>query len=596
MKQLILFLILLTASLVIGQTYESIEIDGKYGVINEQGDLVIPANYDEIGSFGNGLFPAKKDSFWGFISVNNEIVVPFENEMVSYFLEGIAFTQKDSVYVLIDSTGRRINELDYSYVAFPFELPYIFVEQNRKQGIVNLQGENVIDCKYDNLRNIGEQLWCYQIDQKFGLVNRVGKEITPPHYLSIDDFRCGLASVIKKTDNTYSFFAINNKGEETISASGNYFDLNNGFKYIITSYDENLQHYTFEVLNESNEFVFSRNCNRIYPFVEGRAIIEHVIRKEFIDTLFEAEVVTEIISQLEIVDTSGNVILSNSLGFIATEFAFSEGLLCVRNEEFKYGFVDLNGKLVIPFEYDWAINFRNGIASVMKKTDVGETKWYYINKDNQRLFDKEFDYILPFSEGYASVFTNKGGILIDTTGRQVIRTKFDEIQGFSDGLCAVRKGDLWGFINTKGKVVIKPEYGYINLHFNNGYAIVYEKEFRIPDYHNKNHTFLIDTKGKVLSSKYSSIKATKNPKLLEVTKAYRTENGLVRNLIGVINTDGVEIIEPVYEEIRLMSDGCFCVLDETQESYIKIDKNGNKLERYNNSNERKFVILLHDDE
>ncbi|MFT4205430.1 MAG: WG repeat-containing protein [Chitinophagaceae bacterium] len=43
---------------------------------------------------------------------------------------------------------------------------------------------------------------------------------------------------------------------------------------------------------------------------------------------------------------------------------FSEGRAAVSDRDSKYGFIDESGKLVIPFRYDYADGFRDGVASV----------------------------------------------------------------------------------------------------------------------------------------------------------------------------------------------------------------------------------------
>lgn len=45
---------------------------------------------------------------------------------------------------------------------------------------------------------------------------------------------------------------------------------------------------------------------------------------------------------------------------------FSEGLACVKKDD-KWGFIDTSGTLVIPCEYDAAGDFSEGLASVKKE-------------------------------------------------------------------------------------------------------------------------------------------------------------------------------------------------------------------------------------
>ena len=49
---------------------------------------------------------------------------------------------------------------------------------------------------------------------------------------------------------------------------------------------------------------------------------------------------------------------------------FNEGLSAVENEG-KYGYIDINNKLVIPYEYDSTISFTEGLAAVEKNEKFG---------------------------------------------------------------------------------------------------------------------------------------------------------------------------------------------------------------------------------
>lgn len=57
-------------------------MDGKWGVINQTGAVVIEPSYKDSGpSFSSGLLAVKnKENLWGFINKENTPVVPFSYE------------------------------------------------------------------------------------------------------------------------------------------------------------------------------------------------------------------------------------------------------------------------------------------------------------------------------------------------------------------------------------------------------------------------------------------------------------------------------------------------------------------------------------
>ena len=80
------------------------------------------------------------------------------------------------------------------------------------------------------------------------------------------------------------------------------------------------------------------------------------------------------------VDADGKVVIPLKFDHAAD---FKEGLSHAKKGG-KKGYIDTQGKTVIPFEYDFANDFENGIAKVNK----GE-EWFYIDKTGQRVKEIE---------------------------------------------------------------------------------------------------------------------------------------------------------------------------------------------------------------
>ena len=57
--------------------------DGKYGFINNLGEVVVPIQYDEIEEFGKKNITwalVKKDGFYGYIDSYGQEIIPTEFE------------------------------------------------------------------------------------------------------------------------------------------------------------------------------------------------------------------------------------------------------------------------------------------------------------------------------------------------------------------------------------------------------------------------------------------------------------------------------------------------------------------------------------
>jgi hypothetical protein len=137
----------------------------------------------------------------------------------------------------------------------------------------------------------------------------------------------------------------------------------------------------------------------------------------------------------------------------------------------KWGYIDKTGRLIIPFKFDSAGYFSEGLAAVGIGDETG-----YIDKTGKFVIPPQAYLGYPFSERLAIVvlgpFESKGGRLlykygyIDRSGNMVIQPREAEslkwlsysykALAFSEGLAAVEQKDKSGFMDKAGQQVIPP--------------------------------------------------------------------------------------------------------------------------------------------
>lgn len=129
------------------------------------------------------------------------------------------------------------------------------------------------------------------------------------------------------------------------------------------------------------------------------------------------------------------------------------GWFRVLNTKNKWGFVDNDSIVKIPFEYDFLNPFENGLAYAKNKG-----KEFFININNLRLAG-DYEAVRIFSEGLAAIKKNNKWGFIDKNGKLVIPLKYDDVDYFRpNGLCAVTIKGKSGFIDKFGKETIKIVY------------------------------------------------------------------------------------------------------------------------------------------
>lgn len=252
----------------------------------------------------------------------------------------------------------------------------------------------------------------------------------------------------------------------------------------------------------------------------------------------------------------------------------------------KYGFIDGNGQVVIPTQYDDANVFRNGLARVK----MGD-KYGFINTKGEFVVSPIYEDAANFSEGMAAVSMDDEHYgYVDLKGNMVITPIYDYAFQFSDGVALVRMGNNYMYIDKKGKVVITPmgggdwdynnfKKGLARVGVNDKYGFV-DKNFKFvvnPMYDNA-HDFcedmaavemndrwgFIDTKGKlVILTQYEWV-----GDFHEGLAAFK-----VGDKYGFLDKKGNIVVTPQYEEVGLFRGGIAPV--QTGEKIGFIDKSGN---------------------
>jgi len=125
-----------------------------------------------------------------------------------------------------------------------------------------------------------------------------------------------------------------------------------------------------------------------------------------------------------------------------------------QNKKGKYGFVDKDSIVKIPFVYDFINPFDENLLAYTKN----EGKEFYINKEGKVIIPPEYGKLNLFSEGLLSVKKNGKYGFLDKSGKLVIPFSYDGTGFFSQGLCVVSKGGKYGLINKVGEIVIPIVY------------------------------------------------------------------------------------------------------------------------------------------
>ena len=259
--------------------------------------------------------------------------------------------------------------------------------------------------------------------------------------------------------------------------------------------------------------------------------------------------------------------------------AVAQELYPMRNFN-KWGYINSEGRWIIPPKYEMALNFSDGLALV-KDTYKGGEVWDVINEKGQKVIQSEYygygiflkiyDYRISFqpnqqfTEGLIPVAIEimdphyKGEAVsgfLNKEGELEVYGYYDKVYNFHNGYAAAVKDGKFGFIDKTGDWVISPTYVMAGS-FSNGLAPALDEKSRKWGYINKEGAW-------VVKPQFSKAKDFSDG-LAAVWKDFKW---------GYINVYGEYIVPLQYRIAESFSDGYAYVGKDN--TYYFIDKNGQK--------------------
>ncbi|MBE5822301.1 MAG: DUF3298 domain-containing protein [Clostridiales bacterium] len=394
------------------------------------------------------------------INDGGENVLIFEDSYGEYFImdkEGNNITKTGDQGVIhrgynyISSFSEEVARVEYGG-------KYNFIKNTGEPIIpsITTSGDSYVDGIYDDARDFKQEVAAVKKDNKWGYIDKEGNEVIPFIYDYATSFNGKLAVV----RNEGKYGVINKVGKEIVPLT--YDEVLYGDDYYMN-------------LDNDKSFIIVKKDNKIGIINETGKIVVPCIYDEFSYADYEGIVYDE---------------------YEEREYLFFEGMAKVIKNG-KYGYINRNGKEVIPCIYDYAYTFSEGFARVCK-----DDKWVYIDKEGNEIIFDDYEYIYDFNNGMARFMKDDKFGFINAKGENIISINnlYDEVSDFNEGLAAVKKDNKWGYIDENGNEVISFIYdsaytfsegmakvikdgkcGYINRNGNEVVSCIYDKIERIND-------------------------------------------------------------------------------------------------------------------
>lgn len=431
--------------MVITTKYFSVLKDGKYGVIDGNGKVIIKPTYDEMIIIPNNTKPVfictyNVDYTSGeyktkVLNENNkeimnnyENIFPIENSSNNqvWYEDNVLKFEKDGKFGLVNLSGKEILPAEYNNIyALSGVSKNIVVEKDNLKGIVNSHlGKLVIECNYNDIttlsKDISDNGYIVNKDGKFGVFSGTGKEILGCNYQEIrnvtgnDMYVVKDESGLKIIDNSLNI--VKDSGFDDVS------EINGEFITIVL---------------DGKKGVINKEGVELIP-------VQYEDLKFACDNYFIAKNPEN--EKYGILKVDNTVALDYSYQSIS--FINKANLFTAENVNYKTDVISRQLEVKLK---DVIISELNIDDAYMRIREDGKYKYYNFNfeeKKNTEILPNRTLFLVNKNGKYG--YVNKNGDLI-------VNYIYDDAKEQNEfGFCAVKQNGKWGVLNKNGSVALKP--------------------------------------------------------------------------------------------------------------------------------------------
>ena len=412
--------------------------DGKYGIINKNGDIVINPEYINI------IIPNPQKAVFVCYDENNDTKVLNQNN-----------EQIFSEYAQIEPIRLKNIASDLMY-----EKNLLTYKRDEKLGLINLEGEVIAEPIYETIEGLpykeGELL--VQLEGKYGVINNKGNDLVEPKYdqITVDNYTT--------TEDGYkrAGYIVSNTTE-------------NGYRYGYVDVDGNVllePEYTevSRIINvEDNDNIYLIVAqNGQYGMVKNQ---EQIIGNEYQSISYNSE--------------------SNTLTLEKTK---------------RYGVATLDGKVVIPVEFSQI----DSTGKYIYATDVDGNVEVYQEDGNPAEVESNIYILETGNENYQIKIDNTQGSaysILNKDGEQITTQNYSYINYLYDNYFIVSvTGGKVGVINDKEEPIIEIQYDSIEKVEGTDYIITRLSENNSTQLYDKNFKQLCEMTNAIIRSQENYVK------------------------------------------------------------------------------------------
>lgn len=496
--------------------YYTLVKEGKTGVIDKQGNVIIEPEYNAIkipnpqkpvficiynynensGTYQTKVLNEKKEEiFTDYEEVNvislKEIVseVPYEKSVLKY--------KKDGKYGLINFEGKVITKPIYEEIDnMPYKEGELKVKKDEKYGVINIKGATLVECKYDSIDSdnyyskenqykLGGYIVGIKTEEgyRYGYINEQGKQILKNEYNKV--YRM---NEIEDDQNIY--LVAEENGQAGLYKNGrmilnhqyqgiDYDDLNGVLileknrKYGVSTLEgKQILSIEFDSATVEGNYIYVEKDNQSFVYDINGNKQDTPKYKNILATGNENYHITiDNNDRYGVVNKNGDVIITNKYYYV--EYLFDQYFIA-GGENGKSGVINDKNEVIVDIDFD-----------VIQKLDNCDMIQTIKSEENiLELYDKTMAKVVEMQNGkiqinaqYIKVYSDTETKYFDLEGREKENTEIFP----NNTLYAKQENGKWGFVDKNGNVKVNyqydkvteiNEYGFAGIRLGNEWGVI----------------------------------------------------------------------------------------------------------------------------
>ncbi len=512
----LVFIFLTVVSVAQSKDFKLLYENGKVGLANNDGTVIIPPIYDQLGwsngaEMPNGNFIGyKSNNLWGLLALDNQVVTNAEYARL--------YPTQGGLYVA--SKQGKISHHDFL-------------------GVINSQGKIVIPFKYTSIQLTDLRAIVsvkHGKNYNFGLVDLADKTIIPTQFKEI--FPLGnLRFAVKDFNNKTAIF--NDKGKAVVDFS---LDSISGF---VNGYATLYANHLRGIINANGQIIapiqykevqVADGIPQVKTFDEWHFIVNNQTSKKwfFDDVTPYAQNHYKVLAngRTWIKDSSGLDITPLTYEYVG-ELIKNKALFKYRN---KWGVMLQNGQTFMDAQYDSIVLLQDVIFAKNKGL------WNLFDHFGLKKSDQNYTDIGNKTGYYFPVKKKKHWGFINQSGEETIHCVYEWVGEFNHNKVVVKFHGQYGILDKSGEWIVLPQADKLQL-INDNYYMAYGSKLSTLKSYADGTVYFTENKVDIMDDH-----------LIE----HLSDDGLWKiNFKGqIVNKD---IPRQRFEEVRTSSEGLFAV-------------------------------------